>query len=45
MKRFQVAGLQKMLERLGLEFEGTPHSGIDDATNIARVASRYYRGR
>jgi len=36
----KVCGLQKMLERLGLEFEGTPHSGIDDATNIARVASR-----
>lgn len=34
----KVVGLKKMLERLGLEFEGTPHSGIDDATNIARVA-------
>jgi len=33
-------GLQIMLERLGLEFEGNPHSGLDDATNIARVAAR-----
>jgi len=37
---FKVVGLQKMLERLGLEFEGTPHSGLDDATNIARVTGR-----
>uniref|UniRef100_A0A1B6BWP8 Exonuclease domain-containing protein n=2 Tax=Clastoptera arizonana TaxID=38151 RepID=A0A1B6BWP8_9HEMI len=29
--------LQLMLERLGLEFEGRPHCGLDDATNIARV--------
>lgn len=36
----KVVGLQKMLERLGLEFEGTPHSGLDDATNIARVTGR-----
>jgi Exonuclease len=27
-----------MLACLGLEFEGTKHSGIDDAINIARVA-------
>jgi 3'-5' exoribonuclease 1 len=26
-----------MLENLGLEFEGRPHSGIDDSKNIARV--------
>lgn len=27
-----------MLERLDFQFEGQPHSGIDDATNIARIA-------
>lgn len=33
-KRF---GLGQALDRLGLDFEGTPHRGIDDAKNIARV--------
>jgi 3'-5' exoribonuclease 1 len=27
-----------MLEKLGLNFEGRPHSGLDDAINIARIA-------
>lgn len=27
-----------MLNKLGLEFEGRKHSGIDDARNIARIA-------
>jgi len=27
-----------MLHSVGLEFEGVKHSGLDDATNIARVA-------
>jgi 3'-5' exoribonuclease 1 len=31
-------GVNKMLSRLGLKFEGRPHSGIDDARNIARIA-------
>ena len=26
-----------MLETLGLEFEGRPHCGLDDAQNIARI--------
>ncbi|HEY1122687.1 MAG TPA: 3'-5' exonuclease [Haloferula sp.] len=30
-------GLGQALDRLGLTFEGTPHRGIDDAKNIARV--------
>ena len=30
-----------MLDRLSLEFEGSPHSGLDDSINIARVVSRY----
>ncbi|MEK7952120.1 3'-5' exonuclease [Luteolibacter soli] len=33
-KRF---GLGQALHRLGLTFTGTPHRGIDDAKNIARV--------
>jgi 3'-5' exoribonuclease 1 len=30
--------LEKMLEAMKLEFEGRQHSGLDDATNIARLA-------
>ena len=30
-------GVNDMLEYLELEFEGRPHSGIDDARNIARI--------
>jgi len=29
--------LQRMLDHLGMQFEGTPHRGIDDARNIARI--------
>lgn len=29
--------LELMLEKLGLGFEGRPHSGIDDARNIAKM--------
>jgi len=36
----KLPGLQNMLEKLGMEFEGSPHSGLDDAKNIARVVSR-----
>ena len=28
---------EELLERLGLSFEGRPHSGIDDARNIAKL--------
>ena len=31
-----------MLDRLSLEFEGSPHSGLDDSINIARVVSRFH---
>lgn len=34
---FALIGLQKMLGKLGLSFDGRPHSGLDDATNIARI--------
>lgn len=30
-------GLGDALRRLGLDFHGTPHRGIDDARNIARI--------
>ncbi|CAF3406911.1 unnamed protein product [Rotaria sp. Silwood1] len=30
-------GIEKMLKNLGLSFDGRPHSGIDDAINIARI--------
>lgn len=33
-------GLGQSLRRLGLEFEGTPHRGIDDARNIARLVKQ-----
>ncbi|XP_054281128.1 3'-5' exoribonuclease 1-like [Macrosteles quadrilineatus] len=32
--------LQLMLEKLGMEFEGHPHCGLDDATNIAHILIR-----
>jgi len=36
----RLPGLSNMLDRLSLEFEGSPHSGLDDSINIARVVSR-----
>lgn len=41
-KRF---GLDGAIHRLGLEFTGTHHRGIDDARSIARVVQRVCRGR
>ncbi|XP_035466728.2 3'-5' exoribonuclease 1 [Scophthalmus maximus] len=32
--------LSTMLEKLGLTYEGRPHSGLDDSRNIARIAVR-----
>jgi len=34
---YKGPGLQCMLSRLDLQFQGNPHCGLDDATNIARV--------
>jgi len=31
-------GMQDMLWRLDMKFEGRPHSGIDDTRNIAKCA-------
>ena len=36
----KLPGLQTMLSKLDMEFQGNPHSGLDDAKNIARVVSR-----
>lgn len=33
-------GIETMLTSLGMTFEGSPHSGIDDAQNIARIAMK-----
>ena len=30
-------GIGQALKRLGLQFEGSPHRGLDDARNIARI--------
>ena len=35
--------LENKLALLGLQFEGRPHSGLDDARNIARLALRLFR--
>ena len=37
----KLPGLQTMLARLDLEFEGSQHCGLDDAKNIARVVARW----
>ncbi|NXR13672.1 ERI1 exoribonuclease, partial [Semnornis frantzii] len=29
-----------MLEKLGMNYDGRPHSGLDDSKNIARIAVR-----
>jgi inhibitor of KinA sporulation pathway (predicted exonuclease) len=34
-------GFGKAMKRFKLKFEGTPHRGIDDARNIARVAKMF----
>ena len=33
-------GVGAALKKLGLEFEGTAHRGIDDAKNIARIYAK-----
>ena len=37
-------GINGALGYLGLNFEGSPHRGIDDARNIARIARRLFKG-
>jgi 3'-5' exoribonuclease 1 len=35
--------LESILEKLGMTFEGRPHSGIDDARNIAKILVKMMR--
>ena len=35
--------LEAIIENLGMSFEGRPHSGIDDARNIARILVKMVR--
>lgn len=37
-------GLTEALSRLGLEFEGTHHRGVDDAVNTAKLLAELIRG-
>jgi inhibitor of KinA sporulation pathway (predicted exonuclease) len=37
MERTRKMGLQKALRILGIQFEGTPHRGGDDAKMIAKI--------
>ncbi|ELT98575.1 hypothetical protein CAPTEDRAFT_130678 [Capitella teleta] len=37
---FKRTSLRKMLENMGMSFEGRPHCGLDDTRNIARIAQR-----
>jgi len=41
----ELPGLQQMLDVLGLTFEGIPHSGVDDARNIARILIKLLEDR
>ena len=38
-------GLSSMLTQIGLEFEGRPHSGIDDVKNIVRIVQHLAQKR
>lgn len=38
-------GIGAALKRLGMRFEGTPHRGIDDVRNIARIVRKASTGR
>jgi inhibitor of KinA sporulation pathway (predicted exonuclease) len=33
-------GISAALRHLGLQFDGSPHRGIDDAKNVARIVRR-----
>jgi len=37
-------GIGRVLARLGMEFEGTPHRGIDDVRNIIRILKKVGMG-
>jgi 3'-5' exoribonuclease 1 len=39
--RNKKMSVSAIMQRLNMQFEGTPHRGIDDAHNIARIAKMY----
>lgn len=39
----KIHGMDNLLKTYGLEFDGRPHSGIDDAYNLARVVQQMYK--
>ncbi|XP_065648373.1 3'-5' exoribonuclease 1 isoform X2 [Hydra vulgaris] len=41
--KINQANVELMLQHLGMEFEGRPHRGIDDARNIARILIQLIR--
>lgn len=43
MKLKKPVGLGKALKIVGLDFQGVAHRGIDDAQNMARIASYIFR--
>lgn len=42
--RRKLLGIGGALRHLGIEFDGTPHRGIDDVRNIARIVRRVCAG-
>ena len=41
----KLPGLQTMLTKLDMDFEGHPHCGLDDAKNIARIVVRLLKDK
>mmetsp|Transcript_21743 Transcript_21743/g.74751 ORF Transcript_21743/g.74751 Transcript_21743/m.74751 type:complete len:269 (+) Transcript_21743:95-901(+) len=41
--RCSNCSIEDMLEKFGLDFEGRPHSGVDDARNIARILIHLFK--
>ena len=41
----RLPGLQTMLTKLDMDFEGHPHCGLDDAKNIARIVVRLLKDK
>jgi inhibitor of KinA sporulation pathway (predicted exonuclease) len=39
----KIHGMNNLMQKYGLEFEGRPHSGIVDAYNLTRVVQKYYQ--
>ena len=39
----KIHGMNNLLEKYGLKFDGRPHSGIADAYNLARIVQKFYQ--